>query len=161
MKEIILTSEQTRAYCQTMLSELKLDGSETVIFKKTDKSPTARQRRLWFMWCREVALSGLGQDDTVEAVHTRAKWKFVRPLLLESDEVFGIIYNHFMKVVENSPNKPDQCIQFAERYISTEALTKEQRIKSLDDFMRWWVGRGVNLTQPELQGVDLKKGRMI
>ena len=41
-------------------------------------------------------------------------------------------------------------------YISTEKLTKENRIKSLKDFQRYWISAGVNLTDPNLRGVDLK-----
>lgn len=154
MKEIIIDSEQKKNYCKTFISEMKEDGSDTVVFRKTDKNPTARQRRLWFMWCREVSLSGLGQDDTVDNVHIRAKWKFVRPLLLEQSEMFALIYNHFMKTVEHSPIKAEQCFEFARDYISTEALTKENRIKSLKDFQRYWIVKGVNLTDPSLLGLE-------
>lgn len=154
MKTIILNSEHEKNYCLTKINQSKIDGSETVIFKKTDKSPTAKQRRLWFLWCREVSMSGLGQDDNVSGVHVRAKWQFVRMLMLQSSEMFALIYNHFMKTVESSSTKAEQCQEFARDYISTEALTKELRIQSLKDFQRYWVGKGVNLTDPAMQGVD-------
>lgn len=153
--EIIIDSELRKIYCRSLIDELKEDGSDTVEFKKTGVSPTARQRRLWFLWCREVSVSGLGQDDTVDTVHIRAKWMFVKPIMLAQSEMFALIYNHFMKTVEHSEIKSKQCIEFARDYISTEALTKDNRIKSLKDFQRYWVGKGVNLTDPSLQGVDL------
>lgn len=155
MKEIIISSEQQQKYCLTFIQEMKLDGTQTVILKRTDKSPTAKQRRLWYLWCREVAMSGLGQDDDTESVHIRAKWMFVRVLLLEQSEMFTLIYNHFMKTVETSSARAEQCQVFARDYISTESLTKENRIKSLSDFQRYWVFRGVNLTDPALRGIDL------
>ena len=71
MKNIVIDSDQRKTYCRTLIKEMKADGTSEVIFKKVDKSPTAKQRRLWFKWCREVSRSGLGQDDNVDAVHTR------------------------------------------------------------------------------------------
>lgn len=156
LKEIIIDSELRKTYCKSLIDELKEDGSDTVEFKKTDISPTAKQRRLWFLWSREVSMSGLGQDDTVDGVHIRAKWKFVRPLMLEQSEMFASIYNYFMETVEYDAEKPKLCQEFANDYISTEALTKENRIKSLKDFQRYWVGRGVCLTDPDLRGWNMK-----
>ena len=156
MKEIILNSEQQKAYCKTWIDEQNSDGSKTVILRNTKTTPTDRQRRLWFLWVREVSISGIGQDDTVDDVHLRAKWKFVRPLLLEQSSLFATIYNHFMETVEYSDTKSELCIEFARDFISTEKLTKENRIKSLKDFQRYWISAGVNLTDPNLRGVDLK-----
>ena len=156
MKEIILNSEQQKAYCKTWIDEQNIDGKKTVILRNTKTTPTDRQRRLWFLWVREVSISGIGQDDTVDDVHLRAKWKFVRPLLLEQSSLFATIYNHFMETVEYSDTKSELCIKFAMDYISTEKLTKENRIKSLKDFQRYWISAGVNLTDPNLRGVDLK-----
>jgi len=154
MKEIIIDSDQRKRYCTTLISEMEADGSETIIFKKTDKNPTAKQRRLWRLWCREVSLSGLGQDDIAEDVHVRAKWQFVKPLMLIQSEMFVMIYNHFIKMVEFSPYKAEKCIEFSKDYISTESLTKGNRIKSLQDFQKYWVREGVNLTDPSLMGLD-------
>jgi len=156
MKEIILNSEQQKNYCLTWINEQKLDGKRTVILRNTDLSPTARQRRTWRMWCREIAMSGLGQHDIPEDVHIAMKWKIVRPMLLESSELFSELYNHFMQLVAFHQDKAEKCREFARDYISTEKLSKEQRIESLRLLFRYWVDKGVNLTDPNLRGVDLK-----
>lgn len=157
MDTIIIDSERQKRYCRTRLDEIDISGSNTVIFKKTDTSPTARQRRLQWLWCGEIAVSGLGQDDDKDSVHIRAKWMFARPILLRDDEVFQVIYETFMKTVKGSAAYAEYCRIFTDQYISTEKLTKRQRAEYLTEFQRYWIGKGVNLTDPSLQGVDLSK----
>jgi hypothetical protein len=48
--------------------------------------------------------------------------------------------------------------QFTEYYISTEQMTRRQRAEYLTEFQRFWVGKGVNLSDPALQGLDEKLG---
>lgn len=157
MKIIIIDSDKRKRYCQTLISEMLIDGSKTVEIKNTDKSPSASQRRTWWMWCGEVADSGVGQDGDKDSVHIRAKWQFVRPILLRDSEIFGIIYRQFRKVIEGSSLKSELCQEFARDYIHTEQLSMAQRAESLKDFERFWLGEGVNLTDPNLMGLDLSK----
>lgn len=157
MKIIIMDSERQRNYCNTYLSQMELDGSNTVIFKKTDKSSSAAQQRLWFLWCGEVSVSGIGQDDNKNDVHIRAKWQFVLPILRRDNPMFSGIYDHFMKIVEGSIIKAENCQEFARDYIHTGQLNKHQRAESLTEFQKFWVGKGVNLSDPVMQGVDLDR----
>lgn len=157
MDSLIIDSDRQKRYCETRLSEIKIDGSETVIFKKTDKSPTARQRRLQWKWYTEVSLSGLGQDDDKNAVHIRAKMMFAHPILMRDDEVYPILYDTFKKAVHTSANYALYIKDFANQYISTERLTKKQRAEYLREFQRFWIGKGAELTDPSLQGVDLSR----
>ena len=156
MKTIIIDSDRQKTFCQTMLSELPVDGSMTVTIKNTAVDPTAKQRRLQWLWNTEVAHSGLGQDDDKEAVHVRAKWMFCRPILLRDDSFFGLIYKKFMEVVAGKETKPELCQIFAQDYISTEKLNRKQRSEYLQEFQRFWVSKGCNLTEPSLQGLDLE-----
>jgi len=155
MKIIIIDSEMQKNYCRTMIDQIKLDGKSAVVFKKTDMSPTARQRRLWWCWCTEVSMSGLGQDDDKESVHVRAKWQFIRPILLRDDDLFGMIYNKFMEVVSGMENRSELCQVFAQDYISTERITRKQRAEGMSEFQRFWIGKGVELTNPDLLGLDM------
>jgi len=43
---------------------------------------------------------------------------------------------------------------FASQYISTERFTRKQRAEFLTDFQNYWTGKGVELTDPSLQGLD-------
>jgi len=116
-----------------MIKESPLTGDHMVVFKKVSKNPTTAQRKLWWLWCGEVSMSGLGQDDDKNEVHIRAKLMFVHPILMRDDEVYPV---------------------FANQYISTERLTKHQRAESLKEFQLYWTGKGVNLTDPNLYGLD-------
>lgn len=158
MKSITIKSDQSKTYCKSLIDQAPSDGSITVEVKKTPSSATYKQQKLWFKWCGEVARSGLGQDDITNDVHIRMKWKIVRPILLEENEVFGIIYDAFMETVEGSVLKREYCREFADKYIHTNDLSRKGRIRSLDEFFRYWcLQHGVNLSDPNLQGVDLNK----
>tara|TARA_B100000614_G_scaffold113935_1_gene102360 strand:+ start:165 stop:653 length:489 start_codon:yes stop_codon:yes gene_type:complete len=161
MRTITIQSEQQLRYCRTMLDEMPLDGSKTVVFKNTDKSSTAKQRRLQWLWYTEVAASGLGQDDTKDAVHVRSKWMFARPILLRDDDVFQILYETFMQAISthDAHLKSKYAREFTDQYISTERLSKAQRAEYLTEFQRYWVGHGVDLTDPATQGLDLRRWR--
>ena len=148
MRQIIIDSERQKKYAKTLIGEMPLDGSCEVITKKVDKRLTTKQRALWFIWCRDVALSGVGSNDTVIDVHTSEKWRVIRPILLRDDEVFGIIYNAFMQTIQGSLVFSESCKIFTRDYISTERLNRNQRAESLSEFEKYWFNKGVNLTIP-------------
>ncbi len=155
MKTIIIDSERQKRFCQTMLEEMPIDGSKIIVFKNTDMSPTAKQRRLRWLWLTETAKSGLGSNNTKEGADLTAKWQFARPILLRDNEIFGTIYNLFMKVVENSEHRSEQIKEFTRDYISIEKLmSRKQEAEHLRDFQSFWTEKGVNLTDPSLQGLD-------
>ena len=126
MQAIVMSSEQQRNYIYTLVAEMKMDGLKTIEVKKTDVSPTAKQRRLQWKWYTEVAHSGLGQDDNKNQVHIRAKMMFAHPILMRDDEVYPILYDTFKTAVKTSENYALFIKDFANQYISTERLTKHQ-----------------------------------
>lgn len=148
MKTIIIDSERQKTYAYNLIKEMPLDGSCEVITKKVDKKLTTRQRGLWFLWCKDVSLSGLGSNDTVSDVHEAEKWRVVRPILLRDDEIFGIVYHAFMGTVKGSLAYSESCKIFTRDYISTERLNRNQRAESLSEFEKYWLNKGVNLTIP-------------
>lgn len=154
MKTIIIASEKLKKFCQTMLEEMPVDGSKTIVFKATDISSTAKQRRLQWLWLTEIANSGLGQDDTKEAVHIRAKMMFAHPILMRDDEVYPLLYKAFKEAVKTSENYAFYIKEFADQYISTERLSRKQRAEYLRDIQLYWTDKGVELTDPSLQGLD-------
>ncbi len=159
MKEIIINSERQRRYVKSLIDEMKIDGENVVIIKKIDKSSTSAQRRLQWLWNHEISISGLGQDDTKETVHTRAKWQFARPILLRDSETFGAIFCGFEMIIKDyDPEVKKRCyMEFSRDYISTESMTMKQRAEFLTDLQGYWIRKGVNLTLPAMQGVDLNK----
>lgn len=154
MKTIIIDSERQKRFCQTMLEKLPPDGSKTVVFKNTDKSSTAKQRRLQWLWSTEIASSGLGQDDTKEAVHITAKRMFAHPILMRDDAIYPILYKAFKDAVKTSENYESYIRTFIDRYVSTEDLSRKQRAEYLTEMQFYWTDKGVKLTDPSLEGVD-------
>jgi hypothetical protein len=143
MKSIILENEQRRTYLLNLIQEQPADGSVTVLVKKTDTSATAAQRRLNWMWCDEVARSGLGSEDTKEGVHITCKWLFARPILLRDNGVFGAIFEGFSVMVEDltEQDRKEFWREFTEYYVSTERMTRAQRAEYLTEFQRYWTGK--------------------
>jgi len=161
MKTIIIKNDQAKIYTCNLVEELPADGTMTVQIKKTDKSSTGRQQRLRFLWFSEVAASGLGKSDTKQGVELDAKWIFARPIWIRDDEDFGKIYNFFMKTIDEYRfTDPDlhaaSCKKFTANWISIQRMSRWQHAEFLTDFQRYWQDKGVELTLPEMQGVDLK-----
>ena len=154
MRVIIINSIRQKTYCKTLIDEMPDDGSITITVKKTDNSATAAQRKLQWLWNTEISQSGLGQDDTKESVHTRAKLMFAHPILMRDDEVYPLLYNAFKRAVETKENYAYYIKDFANQYISTERLTRHQRAEYLRDIQSYWTEKGVLLTDPSLQGLD-------
>lgn len=157
MKTITISSDRERRFALSLVGEIPTDGTMEVIVKKVDRSSTGKQRRLRWMWAGEVASSGLGRNDTKEGVDLASKWQFARPILLRDDAMFFDIYNFFIETIKDYPNFGECCRQFCAQYISVERMTKRQSAEYLSEFQRFWIGKGVNLTDPSTQGVDLKK----
>ena len=157
MKTIIITSDQQQRYALSLVGELPIDGTMEVIVKKVDKSSTAKQRRLRWMWMGEIANSGLGRYDTKETVDLACKWQFALPILKRDDVLFGEIYNFFIETVKDYPNFGECCKQFCTQYVSVKNMTVRQHAEYLTDLQRYWTQKGVSLTDPETQGVDLEK----
>jgi hypothetical protein len=160
MKTFILENEQRRIFVSNLILEQPVDGSVTVEIKKTDMSSTAKQRRLAWLWNTEVSQSGLGRDDTKDAVHTTAKWMFAKPILLRDNAVFGAIYEGFSAMVQDISEQDRKSFwrEFTEYYISTEQMTRRQRAEYLREFEMYWRGKGVDLSIPSMQGLDENLG---
>jgi len=161
MIQIVMDSERQKRYSKSLIDEMKIDGSKTIVIKNTDMSSTSKQRRLQWLWNTEISQSGLGQDDTKESVHTRAKLMFAHPILMRDDEVYPLLYNAFKEAVKTSENYALFIKDFAEQYISTERLSRKQRAEYLKDIQNYWTEKGVELTDPSLQGLDQYLGYKI
>jgi len=158
--EIIIDSEQQKQYCRTRLEEIEIDGKSTVVFKKTDESNTARQRRLRWTWMGEISQSGLGQNDTKDGVDLYCKWRFARPILLRDSERFGEILAGFEHIVNDYDQDTKKiCYRaFTRDYISVQKLmNKKQEAEYLRDIERFWIRQGATLTDPKNRNVDLSR----
>jgi len=159
MKEVVIKSEVNKRYCISLIEKLTEDGSVTVVIKKTKKDSTAAQRSLKWLWNTEIAQSGIGQDDTAQDVHTRNKMMFGHPIkmrdaLLQDADFYPELYTTFTETYKNHPAYPQMMRFFAENHIKTERFTRQQNAEYLKNVQQYWIGKGVNLTDPALKGLD-------
>ena len=158
MKTLIIDSERQKTYCKSLIDELEEDGSMTVEIKKTGMDSTAKQMRLRFMWMGEIAQSGLGQHDTKMDVDLACKYKFGLPILLRDDDCFAVVYHHFQEAIEGYGNYSALIKQFCKDYVSiSKLMSRKQQSEYLTDILDYWTRKGLGLTRPEDQGVDLSK----
>jgi hypothetical protein len=74
--------------------------------------------------------------------------------------VEGAVYEGFSAMVQDISEQDRKSFwrEFTEYYISTERMTRRQRAEYLREFEMYWRGRGVDLTIPQLQGLDENLG---
>ena len=134
------------------IMDLECDGKISVTIANIG-SKSKRQQSLDWRWDGEIFKSGIGWGDkTIDLVHARSKWFFAKPILLRDDDIFPGIYTHFMDTYGHDEEK---CIQFAKNYISTQNMSVSQVAEYLTNKQLYWTDRGVNLTDPSLQGLKL------
>jgi hypothetical protein len=163
MKSFILENEQRRTFVSNLILEQPVDGSVTVEIKKTVTASTAAQRRLKWLWNEEISRSGLGRDDTAQDVHIRNKMKFGHPIKMrdavEADaDFYPELYTAFVETYKNHPAYPMMVKFFADNHIKTEKFTRKQNAEYLTNVQRYWTGKGIELTDPALQGLDENLG---
>ena len=157
MKTLIIDSKKQKTLAKTMIDEMPTDGSEQVEFKKVDKSPTARQMRLRFQWMGEVADSGIGKFDTKHGVDLGAKYQFGVPILKRDDDLFVMMWEHFIETIEPYVNSSALIKQFVERHLSiSKLMSRKQQAEYLTNFQRYWSRKGIALSDPADYNVDLK-----
>ena len=81
MKTVTITSDQQRRYALSLVGELPIDGNDGRSSSRLTSHPTAKQRRLRWLWMGEISQSGLGKHDTKESVDLACKWQFALPIL--------------------------------------------------------------------------------
>lgn len=157
MKTILINSPREKTFALSMVGEIEPDGTMEVIIKKIDGSSTAKQRRLRWLWMGEIARSGLGRHDTAKDVDRVCKWEFAIPIFKRDDPDFHSILRFFIGLVYDRDDKPEAWRKFLDKHVSVENMTRAQEAEYLTEVQRFWIGKGVSLTDPSTQGVDLEK----
>jgi len=140
-----------------LLKSLPLDKVFSVRVSNYTSSKQDNQRGLNWMWNLEVAKSGIGgaNHDTAEGVHLDAKWRFARPILLRDSKWFRDLYEGFE--ANHVEDRATALKWFCENIIHTEKMTVSQNAEFLTDFQRYWIGKGVNLTEPKKKELDYEQ----
>ena len=160
MHQIIIDSEQQKTYAKNLIDKMPADGSCLVITKKVDKTSSAKQRGLKWIWNDEIAKSGLGRDDTDLDVHIRMKMKFghgikMRAAQEDDEDCYPEIYTAVTETYKNHPAYSVIMKNFANEHIKTEKFTQAQNAEYLTKVQQYWSRKGVNLTDPDNYGKNL------
>jgi hypothetical protein len=151
-KRYIFSSELIRDNAILAINDIPLDGKTTVSIGDTG-SKSSRQHGLWWLWCTDVANSGMGSYDTKEAVHLAAKQRWVIPILRRDDSFFCELYDIYKQLYGKDL---DKMTWFAQHQVSTSVLSVSQMAEALTDFQRFYSGHGVPLSDPELKLLEMK-----
>ena len=151
-ENFILVSHEVKKNLINRIMDIECD-SKTKVTISNAGSKSQKQRGLQWRWYSEVAEAGIGSADTKERVHLESKYRWAIPILLRDDEIFVGIYEHF--TAHYLDNK-DMMMQFVDDYVHTERFNVSQMVEYLTDFERYWLEKGVNLTNPDLYGIILK-----
>jgi len=146
-EKYILRTEADRNEVLKRLLELPCDSKTNVTLSDAG-SKSSRQRGLQFMWYGEVAKSGIGgkHEDTKEGVHLVCKFRWALPILRRDDPFFNDLYEGFLR---NHPDNPEAVEWFIDTQVQTEKMTVSQNAEMLTEFQRYYIDKGVNLTDPE------------
>ena len=113
---------------------------------------SSRQRGLDWMWNDDIAKAGIGgkYEDTKEGVHLVCKYRFAVPILCRDDEFFSALYEGWLA---KHPNDPEAVMWFVEHHVHTEQLKVPQMAEYLTAKQRYYLDKGVNLTDPAFRGL--------
>lgn len=117
-------------------------------------SKSKQQRGLQWRWYEDVAKAGIGgkHEDTKEGVDRISKFRWAIPIFKRDGEIFPIIYSKFL---ETTPS-PEMWDEFLDMFVHTEKFTTSQMAEYLDSFEKYYISKGVDLLNPDLNGLNYK-----
>lgn len=143
----ILTNEAVKVNACLHIKSIPADGKIKVTISNAGDRSTRQNSLLW-LWNTEVASSGKGSYDEKEAVHRAAKQRWVIPILIRDDETFAELYKIWAQLYKGDV---DRINWFVDNQVSTATLSTHQMGELLTQYQRFYVGHGVELTNPEDQ----------
>lgn len=142
----------------SFLNDLPDNESQSVVIGNWKATKSDKQRRLNWMWNNEVSKSGKGSRDNPDDVHLDAKYTFALPLLLAGDDEYSAwIQDKFLALVNDRKKDGEIVRKFIKYDIETERMKPDMVAQFLKDYQNYWTAKGVRLTDPSLQGLDLIK----
>jgi hypothetical protein len=150
-KTFFLTSSTSIDNALNKIRKLIPDGTYKVTISRAG-SKSSKQRGLQFMWYEDISKSGIGgkYEDDKNGVHLVCKYRFAVPIFCRDDDFFNDLYSEFIRRNEGNEAK---IMWFIEHHVSTEKFNVEQMAEYLTAMQRYYASRGVNLTDPEFQGL--------
>ena len=147
----ILNNQSVLNLAMTRCKSLELDG-RTKLTLSDAGGKSARQRGLQFLWYGEVAEAGIGgkHEDTKNGVHLVSKYRWAIPIFSRDDVHFNDLYIAWVDIYGKDAEK---LSWFIDCQVHTEKFNTAQAAEFLTEFQRYYVGKGVNLTDPDDRGL--------
>lgn len=145
-----IRSPEVRKKALEAVSQIRGDDDMDVIIKPHVKDKSVAQRGLQWQWYKDVCRSGLGDTDDEQLLHLRSKYQFAVPIMLRIDETFAAIWP---ELFERFKSDKEKLMYVVDQFVSTER--KDFPISEyLENFQRWWLDKGVELTNPDDRGIE-------
>lgn len=137
----IVKNEARREELIALIKSRKLPFTVTIT---AGKHRTEYQNRTQMMWCKEIS-EQLG-DQTPEEIRGFNKLTLGVPILRAENEAFRLRYDEVVK-----PLSYEQKLMIMMNPLDmpvTRIMTTGQLTKYLDEIQRYWLPKGIVLTQP-------------
>lgn len=151
-KPYFIINHEVKDFMIKELIDLPVGQDYKVTISKSG-TKSQRQRGLQWRWYTDVSRSGIGDCDDKNEIHLRSKFRWALPIFLRDDDFFADLYCMYKARYKN---EPDRMSYFIDTKVSTEDFTVSQAAEYLTEFQRYWLQAGVNLTNPDLYGLDLR-----
>jgi hypothetical protein len=146
-----LTSLESISKASLFLLGCIPNGKVKVVFSDAG-TKSAKQRGLQWRGYEDEAKSGIGGrlSDTEENCHLKAKYRFAIPIFLRDDTKFAALYIAFCSKYEDNE---EMMLYFTDKHVSTEKFNTSQMAEYLTNYRNDCIRKGINLREPEFEGL--------
>lgn len=150
-KTFSLTSLDSLDKAKAYLNEIIPNGKIKVVFSNAG-TKSSKQRGLEWDWYTQVADAGIGgeHEDSKEGVHLVSKWRFGVRIRQRDDSFFADLYDGWCK---RHKGDSGAIMWFIDQQVKTEQFDTAQMAEYLTEFQRYYIRKGVNLTDPEFRNL--------
>lgn len=130
-----------------LLEELPVDGSHEVIIQEYSENRSAKQNRLYFKWCGEIANHmGITKDDA----HHMFKERYAVPIFIRDDEGYATMVQAVKSVRRQGMNQEaNNMKQKIVELTSTTDFSIKQMAEYMHDIEVYATEIGAEISFPE------------
>jgi len=133
------------------LCKVELDGKTKITISNAGSKST-KQRGLQWRWYTDIVNSGIGDEleSTPQGVDLKCKWMFALLIFARDDSFFSDLLTEYKKKYYGDN---DRMKWFIESQVHTERFNTSQMAEYLDFIEKYYIDKGVNLTDPREYGI--------
>jgi len=148
-EDYILVNEAVKLNACLHIKNIVADGKVMVTIHNAGNK-SARQRGLQWRWYTDVVGSGIGgkHEASKESVHIASKYLWAIPIFIRDDPFFADLHAIYVQLYGKDP---ERMRWYADSQVHTEKFTSSQMAEFLTEFQRYYIDKGVELTNPDDQ----------